>query len=225
MTELIYARKNPDLINTLLRRRSASAKKMGGPCPSDADIETMLASAMRVPDHGKLNPWWFIVFKGDDRAAFGEILKDAWAKRDPNATPEKLADEQRRLTRAPLVIAVISAVRESTIPVWEQQLSAGAACYNLTLAANALGYGANWLTEWYAFDDNIRAALKLRATETVAGFIYVGTPTETPEERARPAPETLRNDNFRDTKNRGEEYAKNGVGFVLTGTDVTAYQK
>ena len=225
MTDLIYAKKNPELVETLLKRRSASAKKMDGPCPPDTDIETTLQAAMLEPDHVNLFPWGFILFKGEDRAAFGEILKSAWAKRDPNATPEKLADEAKRFLRAPLVIAVISRPRESTIPVWEQQLSAGAACYNLCLAANALGYGANWLTEWYAFDGNVREALKLDKQDTVAGFIYIGTPTEAPEERTRPAPENQRNDDFRNADKRGQEYAKDGVGFVLTGTDVSAYQQ
>ncbi|MBU6234315.1 MAG: nitroreductase [Alphaproteobacteria bacterium] len=197
---------------------------MGGDCPPETDIKTMLEAAMRVPDHGKLNPWWFIVFKGDDRAAFGEIIKTAWAAREPQSTPEKLADEAKRLMRAPLVIAVISAPRESTVPVWEQQLSAGAACYNLCLAANALGYGANWLTEWYAFDPAIRASLKLQSTESVAGFIYIGTPEKAPEERPRPAPETLRNDDFRNATNRGNEYAKQGLGYVTHGPDNSVYK-
>jgi nitroreductase len=225
MTDLIYARKNPNVIETLLKRRSASANHMAGPCPSDEDVNTMLAAAMRVPDHGKMNPWWFIVFKGDDRAAFGEILKDAWAKREPNATDAKLTDEAKRFLRAPLVIAVISRARQSTIPVWEQQLSAGAACYNLSLAANASGFAVKWLTEWYAYDENVREALKLDPQDKIAGFIYVGTPTDVIEERARPAPETLRNDDFRNATARGDQYAKDGVGFVLTGLDTSVYQK
>lgn len=224
MTALIYAQKNPDLINTLQRRRSTPVKLMAGPCPSDSDIKTMLEAAMRVPDHGKLFPWWFIVFKDDTRAEFGCVIKEAWAKREPQSTPEKLADEANRFMRAPLVIGVISAPRESLIPVWEQQLSAGAACYNLCLAANALGYGANWLTEWYAYDPHIRAALKLTPQENIAGFIYIGTPAAAPEERERPAPETLRNDDFKNITTRGQQYAKEGLGYILTNEGNAVYK-
>jgi len=225
MTDLIYARKNENLVETLLKRRSASAKAMGGDAIPIDDVKTMLAAAMRVPDHGKLNPWWFITFEGDARAEFGEIIKAAWAKREAQATPEKLADEAKRFLRAPLVIAVISSPRESLIPVWEQVLSAGAACHNLCLAANALGYGANWLTEWYAYDPAVRDALKLAPHENVAGFIYVGTPTKAPEERDRPTYGAIVNNDFKNAVSRGHQYAKEGLGYILTGIDPSVYQK
>jgi nitroreductase len=219
MTELFYAHHNQTVIDALLTRKSGSANHMAGPCPSDDVINTILKAAMRVPDHNKLNPWWFIVFKGDDRAAFGEIIRQAWLKREPQATAEKLEAEANRFMRAPLVIAVISSPRESLIPVWEQMLSAGAACYNLSLATIASGYGVKWLTEWYAYDDTIRAALKLSDHERIAGFIYIGAPTDTPQERPRPEPETLVNYDFRNALNRGHEYAKTGVGYNMTGLD------
>ena len=177
----------------------------------------MLAAAMRTPDHGKLNPWWFIVMTGDDRVRFGQVLKTAWAARDPQATAAKRDDEAGRPLRAPLVIAVISAPRESTVPVWEQILSAGAACQNLCLAANALGWGSNWLTEWYAYDTQVRAALGLAAHESVAGYIYIGTALKEPEERERPAFEKLVNKGYENAANRGAEYAKTGLGFNRTG--------
>lgn len=213
MSELFHARKSPEFVETLLKRRSASAKTMGEPGPSPDQINTILAAGMRVPDHGKLHPWWFIVFEGDDRAKFGDVLKDAWAKREPNATAEKLEDERKRFLRVPLVIGVISSPRESTIPVWEQHLSAGAACQNLCLAANALGFGTNWLTNWCAYDDNVRAALKLRDHENVAGFIYIGTPMTQGEERDRPDPAKIINRDFQKLENRGDDYAKKGLGF------------
>lgn len=220
MPDLIYARKNPQLIETLLRRRSVSAKLLADPGPTPDQIKTILAAGMRTPDHGKLFPWWFITFQGDDRARFGEVLKSAWAKREPQATPEKLEDERKRMLRVPLVIAVISSPRESTIPVWEQVLSAGAACQNILLAANALGFGASWLTNWCAFDDNVRTALKLRDHENIAGFIYIGTPLTAPEERDRPDPARLVNENFDNAPNRGDEYAKQGLGYVATGPHI-----
>jgi len=221
MSELIYARENPELIDTLLKRRSVSAKLLADPGPSPEQINTILAAGMRTPDHGKLFPWWFVTIQGDDRARFGDVLKTAWGQRDANATPEKLEDERKRMMRVPLVIAVISSPRESTIPVWEQALSAGAVCQNILLAANALGFGASWLTNWCAFDENVRRAMKLRDHENIAGFIYIGTPLTAPEERDRPDPAKLINKNFDNAANRGDEYAKQGLGYVATGPKIT----
>jgi nitroreductase len=212
MSDLIYARKNPQLLETLLKRRSVSSKLLAEPGPTPEELKKILAAGMRTPDHGKLFPWWFITFEGEMRARFGDVLKNAWAARDATATPEKLEDERKRFLRVPLVIAVISSPRESTIPVWEQTLSAGAACQNILLAANALGYGASWLTNWCAFDDNVRAALKLREHEAVAGFIYIGTPLTEPDERDRPDAAKLVNADFTHTPSRGDEYAKPGLG-------------
>lgn len=214
MSDLIYARKNPQLIQTLLRRRSVPIKLLGDPGPTADELKTILSIGTRTPDHGKLFPWWFITFEGDTRARFGDALAAAWQKRDPQATPEKLDDERKRLMRVPLVIAVISSPRESTIPVWEQELSAGAVCQNILLAANALGYGANWLTNWYSFDDNIRALMNLKDHEKIAGFIYIGTPLTAPDERDRPDLAKLINSDFTDAQNRGNTYAKEGLGFV-----------
>jgi len=221
--DLIYARKNPDLIDTLLKRRSASAKTMSGPGPSAEERDIILKAGARVPDHGKLFPWWFIVFEGDARASFGDVIADAWSKREPQSTPEKIADEKKRFTRAPLVIAVISSPRESTIPVWEQILSSGAACHNICLAANALGYGANWISEWYAYDDTVRTALKLSPQDHVAGFIYVGTPLTAPEERPRPDLTHIVNDDWQKAENRGDNYAKAGLGYDLKGFSLEGF--
>lgn len=214
MSDLVYARKNPQMTHTLLRRRSVSAKLLGEPGPTAEEVKTILSVAMRTPDHGKLFPWWFVVFEGEKRAQFGEALSAAWARREPQSTPEKLEDERKRLLRVPLTIAVVSSPRESTIPVWEQELSAGAVCQNLLLAANTLGYGASWLTQWYSYDENIRAVMGVRDHEKIAGFIYIGTPLTPPEERERPDPAKLTNTDFVNARNRGDSYAKAGVGYV-----------
>jgi nitroreductase len=214
MTDLIYARKNPDLIETLLKRRSVPSKLLADPGPTPDELKTILAAGMRTPDHGKLFPWWFVTFEGDKRVQFGDVLKSAWAKHEPQATPEKLEDERKRFLRVPLVIAVVSSPRESVIPVWEQILSAGAACQNICLAANALGFGANWLTNWCVYDDNVRAAMHLRDHEKIAGFIYIGTPLTAPDERDRPDPAKLLNDDFAQAQNRGDAYAKAGLGLL-----------
>jgi nitroreductase len=180
-------------------------------------VRVILSAGSRVPDHGKLFPWWFITFQGEARASFGDVLADAWQKREPRATPEQLENERRRFQRAPLVIAVISRPRESTIPVWEQILSAGAACQTMLLACNALGFGAAWITEWYAYDDTVRAALKLDPQDHVAGFIFIGAPLTAPEERARPDLALLANDDWRKNEARGDAYAKDGLGYETKG--------
>ena len=174
-------------IDMLLARRSASANSLGDPGPSAAELELILRAASRVPDHKKLVPWRFILFQGEARAAFGEIL--AAVCRDEESDPGacRLENEAKRFLRAPLVIAVISrVVKNPAAPEWEQILSAGAACQNLIVAATALGYGVQWITEWCAYSEGVRKALALADNERVAGFVYIGTPKEKPGERERP---------------------------------------
>ncbi len=176
----------------LLSRRSGSAKAMTAPGPDAAQLDTILTAASRVPDHGKLAPWRFIVFEGDARAAFGEHLAALFAAANPNAIPEIVDLERRRFQRAPTIVAVISrALGNPKVSEWEQVLSAGAACLNLSLAAHALGFTASWLTEWPAYDDRVRPLLGLAAHEKVAGFIYLGTPGAPLEDRPRPALDTI----------------------------------
>ena len=175
-------------IDHLLRRRSVSANSLGEPGPSEPEIAQMLTAAARVPDHKKLVPWRFILFQGDARRAFGKVLAGICESEEKDVSKFRLETEAARFLRAPLVIAAISRpVKNPGAPEWEQILSAGAACQNLLLAASALGYGAQWITEWYGYSDGVRNALKLADNERVAGFIYIGTPKETPDERERPA--------------------------------------
>ena len=181
--------KSEETLKLMASRRSTLAKNMTGPGPSESELTTLLAIGGRTPDHGKLFPWRFVTFQGEARTRFGQILHDRFKAIEPEAPEERYELELRRFERAPLVIAVISDVTENhKIPLWEQELSAGAVCQNLLIAANAMGYGAQWLTEWYAYDREIKAELGLGAGERVAGFIYVGTPTTEPVERARKAP-------------------------------------
>jgi len=171
----------------LSTRRSTKVKCMAEPGPSGDELQDILTIAARVPDHKKLVPFRFVVFEGEARAAFGNHLKDIFLRDNPDATPQQLEFEHQRFLRAPTVIAVISAVKdEKNVPYWEQVLSAGACCYNLCLAANAYGYGTNWITEWYSYHPEINALLKLQDGETIAGFIYIGTATEDNSERDRP---------------------------------------
>lgn len=176
-----------DAIRFLLTRRSGSAKRMTGPGPSPDELETILTAAMRVPDHGKLAPWRFIVFEGEGRSQFGEVLMRILKANEPDASAERLEIERTRFLRAPVVVGVVSRVRTDVpIPEWEQTLSAGASCFALSLAARALGYVASWVTEWCAYDPAVRAALSLSPQERVAGFIYLGQPSDVLEDRPRP---------------------------------------
>jgi nitroreductase len=177
----------PDALQLLTTRRSFKAAELGEPGPSAAEIDTLLTVASRVPDHGKLTPWRFIVFEGGARRAAGAAIATAFRKKYPDAKPEHVEAERARLLRAPLVIAVVSrAAPHEKIPEWEQVLSAGAAAMSLVLAAHALGYGANWITEWYAYDRGVLDALGLAPHERIAGFVHIGRPPGPPEDRLRP---------------------------------------
>lgn len=180
------------ILSLLKTRRSASAKAMGEPGPSPAQIAEILACGARVPDHGKLNPWRFILWEGEARGAFGKALRARWAALHPEHGESTLAFVEGMLMRAPVIIGVISTATEHPkIPVWEQQLSAGAVCQNILLAATALGFGCQWNTDWIAYDAEITRVMGLAPHEKVAGLIYVGTPTEPYEERPRPDPGSL----------------------------------
>ena len=174
-------------LELLLARRSVVANKLGPPGPNSGQLQHMLTVAARVPDHKKLNPWRFIVFQDDARKKFGEILAKVFEATDDDPSPVRRETEARRFLRAPVVVAVISHFIEGTVvPEWEQILSTGAACQNLLIAACASGFSAQWITEWYAYDSDIRIVLGLRDNERVAGFIYIGTAQEQPVERDRP---------------------------------------
>jgi nitroreductase len=178
----------PDAIELLKTRRSVKPRELSAPGPSSADLETLLTLAARVPDHGKLTPWRFIVFEGDARLEAGEKIAAIFRENRPDALPDQIDFERKRLARAPLVIAVVSrAGPHVKIPEWEQVLSAGAAAMSLVFAAHALGYGANWITEWYAYDRRVLDTLGLGPHEKIAGFVHIGTPARPAEDRARPA--------------------------------------
>jgi len=179
---------NPTL-KLLSTRRSVKPDLLGEPGPSADEIATILTIASRVPDHKKLAPWRFIVLEGDARERLGEVVAQACIAGEKEPPSDvRLSMERKRLLRAPVVIAVVSRTRAHPgAPEWEQILSAGAACFNLCLAANAMGYGTSWLTEWIAYDKHVGAALGLAEAERIAGFIYIGTPTGKPDERERPA--------------------------------------
>jgi len=175
----------PHALDLLRSRRSGSAKAMGKPGPSKAQLAEILQSGARAPDHGKLFPWRFIVFEGKGRERFGDVLADVLEAEGER--PKQIEEERGRFLRAPVVVGVVSSAREQIkIPVWEQELSAGAVCQNILIAAHAMGFVGNWLTEWYAYHPQVKAKIGLKPGERIAGFIYIGTSTVDLEERPRP---------------------------------------
>jgi nitroreductase len=161
---------------------------MIGPGPDADELETLLKIASRVPDHGKLAPWRFMVFRGEARARAGAIALDIRLADAPGLDEEGRKAELERFARAPLVVAVVSrAAPHVKIPEWEQVFSAGACCMTMIVAANALGFVATWLTEWPAYDARFRAAIGLADHERIAGFVHIGRPTIAIEDRPRPA--------------------------------------
>jgi Nitroreductase len=175
------------LIEYLKTRRSVPAFQMCEPGPNRAELEDILRLAVRVPDHGKLAPWRFIVYRGERRVEIGEALLKMALEKNPDLNEEMINVERTRFTRAPVVIAVVSrAAPHVKIPEWEQLMSAGAVCLNLLMAANAHGYVSNWLTEWFAYDQRAWPLLGIEQNEKVAGFIHIGSTTFPVTERPRP---------------------------------------
>ena len=185
MSELNVRDKNT--LDFLLSRRSILARMMEGPGPDDADLRRILRTGLRVPDHGRLAPWRFIVIRGEARERLGGVLAETFERKNPDAIDEQIEIERGRLTRAPVVVAVVSkVVKEHKIPEWEQILSSGAACQTMLIAALSMGYAAQWITEWYAYDPDVKAALGVGAEDRIAGFLYLGNEAAEPTERMRP---------------------------------------
>ena len=179
---------SPQVLAFLARRRSASALTLRAPGPEAKDVNTLLRLATRVPDHGKLTPWRFIVISGTGKADLADALM-LIAKARPDAA--KAVAALGKFNAPPVAICVVSHPVPGDIPEWEQQLSAGAVCISLLNAASAMGYGANWITDWYSSDPTATALLGLKADERVAGMVFLGTAAEAPLERVRPEPEKL----------------------------------
>jgi nitroreductase len=175
------------LLAFLKTRKSASAKAMGGEAPSAAQIDEILELATRVPDHGKLAPWRFVIFEGKARQEIGQRFKARWAQLYPEHGEDSLNFQAGLFARAPLVIVVVSSPQEHPkIPLWEQQMSAAAVSFNLELAAQALGFDVQWQTDWVAYDEGAKTAMGIKSGENVAGIIYIGKTAVALEDRPRP---------------------------------------
>ena len=181
-----------ETLSLLRLRRSTSVKNIIAPGPNKNQLEELLYIASRVPDHRRVVPYRFVIFQGKAREEFGKILGHAWQKANPGASREEIELEEGRFLRVPLIVAVIASPdKDHKTPEWEQTLTCGAVCQNLTVGANAMGFAAQWLTEWYAYDKNVHRALGMSEYEAVAGFIYLGTAAENPKERPRINPEEI----------------------------------
>jgi nitroreductase len=176
----------------LATRRSGKARDMIAPGPDAAQLADIIALASRTPDHGKLAPWRFIVIGDDQRAALAILLKQSWITENPGAADQNLSALDQFAHQAPALIVLASTpVQPHKIPLWEQQLSAGAAAMNLIHAAHAHGFVANWLTGWAAYSPHITTAFGLGEQDRIAGYFFIGTPARELEERPRPVPASI----------------------------------
>jgi nitroreductase len=174
---------SPQTLALLARRRSSSAQTLGAPGPTPAELDDLIRLAARVPDHGKLNPWRFVVMEGASKAELVARLEGLAASKD---NPTKAKAALAKLSAPPTTVMVVFSPKPPVKPLWEQELSAGAVCMSFLIAAEAMGLGANWITDWYAYDEAVRPWLGLEDGEQVAGFIHLGQPAEPPLERVRP---------------------------------------
>ena len=175
-----------DFLNS---RRSTPSRQLGEPGPDAAQLDELLTAAIRVPDHGKLTPWRLLLIRGQARARLGECLAEIHRCKEPDIADAALTKDRERYTFAPVIVAVVARIdaQHAKIPQQEQLLSAGCVAYNLLLGAQALGFGAQWLTGWAAYDADVAVLLGLSAQERIVSFVHIGTARETAPERLRPA--------------------------------------
>ena len=218
--EVITGKANQEVLEYLLKRRSAKIDDLSEPAPSADELEQILNAALRVPDHGKMCPWYALVFQGEARAQAGEIFAQAYKRDKPDAKEKKVEAERNRFMRAPLVIGLVSRARKGKKPIWEQLLSGGAAGMNLSLATHALGYGVQWVSEWYAYDEGVKAAMGMDERDHVIGFFYIGTTQEVHQDRERPDLSQVVTHWKKGTKlNKGDFYDVEKLGFPEAGFD------
>jgi len=169
----------------LATRRSGKPRDLAAPGPDADQFAQILAIAARTPDHGKLAPWRFVVVGQDQRTALAALIIDAYRVERPTASRTEIEALDQFAHQAPALVVVLSSPKPSHIPVWEQELSAGAACMNLLHAVHALGFAGGWLTGWPSFSDAVRDAFG-EPHERIAGFMFIGTPSRALDERPRP---------------------------------------
>ena len=180
-------------LDFLNARRSTPSRALGEPGPAPQQLDALIAAAIRVPDHGKLTPWRLLLIQGDARRKLGEALAQIHQRKEPGVAEAQLLKDRERYTFAPLIIAVIARIDDAhaKIPAQEQLLSAGCVAYNLLLGAQALGFGAQWLTGWAAYDRDAATLFGLADNERIVSFVHIGTARESVPERLRPDVSTL----------------------------------
>lgn len=174
----------------LNQRASLPARQLGEPGPDAGQLDALLHLALRVPDHGKLTPWRLLLLRGDGKRELGRRLAELHQRKDPDLPASRLQKDRDRYDQAPVVVAVIAQLQADhpKVPEQEQLLSAGCVAYNLLLGAQALGYAAQWLTGWAAYDRDAAKIFGLAATERIVGFVHIGTPAMQALHRDRPTP-------------------------------------
>lgn len=179
-----------DALELLQHRRSVPADQLDEPAPTGADLDAILRAGVAAADHDALQPWRFLIIRGAARASLGEVFARALLARAPDSDETALEKQRAKPTRAPLVLAVAARIDpdNTRVPPIEQILSAGAALNQMQLAANALGYGAIWLTGPNAHDGQVAEALGLDFEDRLVGFLYLGTPRARPVRKERPDP-------------------------------------
>lgn len=183
------------LLDVLDARISTPSSQLGAPGPNHDQLLRMLRSAVRVPDHGRLAPWRFVRITGDARAQLGEVLATRCRERDPDVSNAVVEKDRQRFSQAPVVVAVVGCIHKGhRIPEVEQLLSGGSVCFALLQAAQGMGFGAQWLTGWAAYDPTVRETLGIGGDEQVLGFIHIGSVSAPAPERLRPDPATLLTD-------------------------------
>lgn len=193
VAETYAAAASPEMMDLLLTRRSVVAKNLGEPGPDTETLRKIVAAGLRVPDHGKLGPWRVQILHKQGQAALGDAFASIYLAENPDAEERMVELERQRPQRSPVVLVVTSRIdpHHPKIPEIEQRMSGGALCQNILVAAHASGFAAQWLTEWPAFHDGVKEALGHAPETDIIGFIYIGTPTEAPSERGRPAYEDV----------------------------------
>jgi nitroreductase len=175
------------LLAHLATRRSGKARDMVAPGPDADQLHDIIALALRTPDHGKLAPWRIVTVAADQREAFAALLKKAWVDENPGSAGLDLVVFDQFAHQAPTLLVLLSTpVHESKVPIWEQQMSAGAVGMNLLHAAHAHGFVGSWLTGWAAYSPGVGAAFGAREGDTVVGYFFLGTPAKELDERPRP---------------------------------------
>lgn len=184
--DVIAGKASLEVQEYLLKRRSVKADDLVAPAPSQHQLEEMLIAAARVPDHGKQVPFYFLVIEGEAREKLADDIAVIYTRENTGATDDQIAKQREKVMQSPMMVALVMRARPSKHPLWEQMLTCGAAAQNLLLAANAMGFGVQWLTRWYAYHDDVRARLGLDGRDVVAGFFHIGSVSVECEERERP---------------------------------------